>query len=142
MPENFLLINKRDADRLGLSPGDRVKVVFPTNPNGEWDLKNGQKVPMIGKVKVVQGIQPGVIAFCLGYGHFAYGSMDIVIDGQVIKADARRSKGVHANAAMRVDPYLLYPWPMVMGRLPGTDVGWCSTVRPFSVGEDTRGQAV
>lgn len=106
LPENFILINKRDADRLGLNPGDRVKVVSPTNPNGEWDLKNGQKVPMIGKVKVVQGIRPGVVAFCLGYGHFAYGSMDITVDGQVIKADARRARGVHANAAMRVDPYL------------------------------------
>jgi hypothetical protein len=47
-----------------------------------------------------------VIAFALGFGHFAYGSMDFTIDGTVIRGEARRGRGVHANAAMRVDPYL------------------------------------
>ena len=28
------------------------------------------------------------------------------LDGQTIKGDARRIRGIHANAAMRVDPYL------------------------------------
>lgn len=106
LPENALLLNKRDADRLGLKDGDRVRVLSATNANGEWDLKNGQKVPMVGKLRVIQGIRPGVVAFSLGHGHFAYGGMDITIDGQVIKGDARRTRGVHANAAMRIDPYL------------------------------------
>ena len=104
--ENAVLLNKRDADRLGLKNDDRVRVLSATNPNGEWDLKNGQKVPIVGKLRVIQGIRPGVMAFSLGHGHFAYGSVDITIDGQLIKSDARRSRGIHANAAMRVDPYL------------------------------------
>jgi hypothetical protein len=45
-----------------------------------------------------------VVAFCLGNGHWAYGSADVVIDGRVVKGDSRRGTGIHANAALRVDP--------------------------------------
>lgn len=37
MPENALLLNARDAQRLGLRGGQQVKVVSATNPAGEWD---------------------------------------------------------------------------------------------------------
>jgi hypothetical protein len=63
------------------------------------------KKPMVGKVKVVQGIRPGVVAFSLGFGHWATGAHDLTIDGRLIKGDPRRTTGVHANAAMRVDDY-------------------------------------
>jgi anaerobic selenocysteine-containing dehydrogenase len=106
LPENFILMNAADAMKRGFKNGDRVRIASATNPNGEWDLKNGTKVPIVGKLKVVQGIRPGVVSFCLGYGHFAYGGVDVTIDGAVVKGDARRTRGVHANAAMRVDPYL------------------------------------
>jgi hypothetical protein len=46
------------------------------------------------------------VAFPLGFGHWAYGSRDLVIDGQVVRGDPRRARGIHANAAMRVDPVL------------------------------------
>jgi tetrathionate reductase subunit A len=105
-PENAILINRRDAERLGLHDGDHVKIVSASNPEGVWDLKNGRKIPMIGKLKVVEGLRPGVVAFSLGYGHWAYGSQDIVIDGRVIRRDERRARGIHANAAMRTDPVL------------------------------------
>ena len=105
-PENFVLINAQDAARLGFKDGDLVKVISPDNPEGIWDLGNGQKKPMVGKVKVIQGLRPGVVAFSLGHGHWAYGSTDITVDGKVIPGDPRRATGVHANAAMRVDPYL------------------------------------
>lgn len=106
LPENTIIINQRDATRLGLNASDQVKIVSASNPEGVWDLKNGQKWPMVGKIKVVQGIRPGVIAFSLGHGHFAYGGVDVVVDGQMIRGDRRRVRGIHANAAMRVDPYL------------------------------------
>jgi hypothetical protein len=47
-----------------------------------------------------------VVGFSLGYGHWAYGAADVVIDGQVVAADPSRSAGLHGNAAMRVDPVL------------------------------------
>lgn len=105
-PENFVLMNSVDARRLGISDGDLVKFISKTNPEGVYDLKNGTKKPMIGKVKVIEGIRPGVITFTLGHGHWANGSSDMVIDGKKIKGDPRRATGVHANAAMRLDDYL------------------------------------
>ncbi len=61
---------------------------------------------MIGQVRIRQGIRPGVVAFSHGHGHWAYGAGEVVIDGVTVAADARRATGVHANAAMRVDPVL------------------------------------
>jgi tetrathionate reductase subunit A len=106
LPENHVLMNKRDAQRRGLKDGDRVRIHSASNPDGVWDFRNGQSRPMVGRVKAVEGMRPGVIAFSLGHGHWAYGAADVVIDGQVIKGDPRRGAGIHANAAMRVDPVL------------------------------------
>lgn len=105
-PENFLELSVEDARRLGLADGDRVRVVSATNPEGVWDLGHGLKVPMVGKVKAIEGIRPGVAAFSLGHGHWAQGGRAIVIDGQTVEPDRRRSGGLHCNAAMRVDPVL------------------------------------
>jgi anaerobic selenocysteine-containing dehydrogenase len=106
MPENHLLINRVDAERLGIHDGDSVRVSSASNPEGIWDLKNGTTRPVVGRAKVVEGIRPGVVAFPLGWGHWASGARDISIDGQVIQGDPRRSTGIHANASMRVDPVL------------------------------------
>jgi anaerobic selenocysteine-containing dehydrogenase len=105
-PTNEILLNSQDASRLGLSEGDRVKIVSKSNPDGVWDLKNGTLKPMVGEVKVIEGIRPGVIAFSLGKGHWAYGSSDVRIDGKIVKGDSRRATGIHANAAMRLDDHL------------------------------------
>jgi anaerobic selenocysteine-containing dehydrogenase len=107
LPEGYILINKADADRLGLKPGDKARIVSASNPAGEWDVKGGQPpVPMVGKVKIVQGLRPGVIGFPLGFGHWASGARDITVDGKLVKGDPRRAVPLHANAAMRVDPHL------------------------------------
>ena len=37
--------------------GDQVKVVSASNEEGIWDLGQGQKKPMIGKVRVLAGSQ-------------------------------------------------------------------------------------
>ncbi|BAW02496.1 molybdopterin oxidoreductase [Thermus thermophilus] len=106
MPENYIAINPVDAKRLGFKDGELVKVVSASNPEGLWDFGPFGKKPMVGKLKVLPGIRPGNVAFALGYGHWAYGASDIEINGQVVKADPRRAAGIHANAAMRVDPVL------------------------------------
>lgn len=105
-PENEILVSALDAERLGLKEGQWVKVVSATNPKGEWDLGPFGRKPMVGKVKVVQGMRPGCVSFALGWGHWAYGASDLVINGQRLKGDPRRGQGIHANAAMRLDPYL------------------------------------
>ncbi len=106
MPENAIQINPRDAERLGLKDGESVKVVSATNPDGAWELGNGKRKPMVGKVQFTQTMRPGVINFFLGFGHWATGAVDITIDGEVIAGEPRRAAGLHANAAMWVDPAL------------------------------------
>ncbi|MGI9861955.1 hypothetical protein SDD30_11310 [Moorella naiadis] len=58
---------------------------------------------MQGKVKLIKGIRPGVIAASWHYGHWAYGARDVVIDGQVVKGDPRRGRGLCPNAVMLLD---------------------------------------
>ncbi len=104
LPENFLLMNATDAAQRGLKNGDMVHITSASNPNGEWDFGPTGKRRIAGKVKVVEGMRPGVVSFPLGFGHWAYGSQDITINGTTIKGEARRFEGFHANAAMRTDP--------------------------------------
>jgi hypothetical protein len=51
-------------------------------------------------------MRPGVVSFALGFGHWAIGAVDIEVNGVVIQGEARRAKGIHANAAMWIDPAL------------------------------------
>lgn len=104
LSEGYVLINSQDAAQRGIRHGDLVRISSASNPEGVWDVGGGRKVPMIGKAYVTEGIRPGVVSFPLGFGHWAAGSADIVIDGKVLKGDPRRAVPLHANAAMRVDP--------------------------------------
>jgi anaerobic selenocysteine-containing dehydrogenase len=106
MPENGILMNSADVRRLGFKNGDVVRVVSATNQRGEWDLKNGMRKPIEGKIVQTETIRPGVISFALGFGHWATGAADIIIDERIVKGDPRRATGIHANAAMWTDPAL------------------------------------
>ncbi len=105
-PENFLLMNAADARQRGLASGEVVRISSATNPEGVWDFGPTGQRPIEGKVKVIEGIRPGVVAFSLGHGHWAMGSSDFLLDGATVRGDERRATGFHANAAMRIDPYL------------------------------------
>jgi len=120
LPEGYLLINSQDARKLGIKDGDMIRVSSASNPEGAYDLQNGKKHPIEGKAKVVEGIRPGVVAFPLGFGHWASGASDIVIDGKVIKGDPRRAVPLMANGAMQLDP--------VMGNVTLSDVAGGSAV--------------
>ncbi len=104
-PENFVLMSKRDADRLHLDEGDKVKLVSASLTEGTVDLGNGRRLTVAGKVKPIQGVRPGVVVVSHHYGHWAYGANDVVIDGERIKGDERRGKGLNPNPAMRLDEH-------------------------------------
>jgi len=106
MPENGILVSPADAQRLGLQAGQRVKVVSATNRQGDFAIGAGKRKAMVGKVVVTQTVRPGVVSFALGFGHWATGAGDLTINGQLIKGEPRRAAGIHANAAMWVDPKL------------------------------------
>ena len=106
LPENFVLMYAGDAKARGFENDDLVRITSASNPEGVWDLANGTTIPMVGKVRTTEGIRPGVIGFSLGFGHWSYGGVDFTVNDSVIEGDSRRIRGIHANAAMRVDPYL------------------------------------
>ncbi|GAB4239219.1 MAG: molybdopterin-dependent oxidoreductase [Candidatus Methylacidiphilales bacterium] len=106
MPENAILLHPQDGARLGLATRDEVRVISATNPRAEWDIGPGFTKPIAGRVMLTQTVRPGVISFALGFGHWATGSHDVTINGITICGDKRRASGLHANAAMWVDPAL------------------------------------
>jgi len=104
-PENFVLLNQRDAESLGLDDDDEVMLVSASLSDGAFDVAEGRRRDVSGKVKRVQGLRPGVVVVSHHYGHWAYGSDDVEIDGEKIKGDDRRSTGLNPNPAMRLDEH-------------------------------------
>ncbi len=105
-PENQILINAETARKLGFKDGQRVRLVSATNPEGVWDLKNGQIIPVEGRIKVLQGMRPGVVAVSWHFGHWAYGANDVHIDGKHVRGEKSRRRGLCPNAVMASDPVL------------------------------------
>lgn len=105
-PDNYLLLNPVDAERLNFSEGDRVRVVSDSNPEGTWKLPNFGEKHIVGRVKTIEGLRPGVMAFSLGYGNWANGSANYTIDGEVKSGIKAAGTGINANAAMMIDPHL------------------------------------
>ncbi|MBL8296614.1 MAG: molybdopterin-dependent oxidoreductase, partial [Bryobacterales bacterium] len=94
--ENYLYLHPADANRLGLRDNDHAWVGSASNPASSWDYGPGLGKPMVGRIRTTERIRPGVVTFELGWGHWAYGAANQVIDGNVIPFDHRRGKGIHA----------------------------------------------
>ncbi|TVR52578.1 MAG: twin-arginine translocation signal domain-containing protein [Puniceicoccaceae bacterium] len=105
-PENAILMNRLTARASGLKTGDEVVIESATNPDGVWDLGGLGKRRVAGKIKVVEGMRPGVVTFSLGFGQWGNGATDMRVDGDLLRRDDRRGRGINANAVMRVDPFL------------------------------------
>lgn len=103
---NHVMMNRRDAARLGLRSGERVRLVSRTNPEGQVNLGPAGYVEVAGPLEVVEGIAPGVVAASWHFGHWAYGSREVLIDGERVPADRRRAAGLCPNPVMLVDPRL------------------------------------
>jgi anaerobic selenocysteine-containing dehydrogenase len=102
-PGNAVLLNRVDAEKLGLHNGDRVRLGSATNPDGSFDLGNGEIRHVEGSVKVLEGLRPGVVAVSWHFGHWASGSRDMTVDGSLVKGDPRRSRGFTPNPVMLED---------------------------------------
>ena len=66
-------------------------------------MGNGHDREMVAKAKCIEGVRPGVAAVSWHFGHWAYGAGDVEIDGERIKGDERRARGLCPNAAMILD---------------------------------------
>jgi anaerobic selenocysteine-containing dehydrogenase len=101
--QNYVQMNRRDAEKLGLKDGDLVRLEGPTNIKGTIPLLQGVEKPVTGVLKTEEGIRPGTVAASWSYGHWAYGSQDVLVDGALIKGDKRRATGICPNSVMMVD---------------------------------------
>ncbi len=102
--QNYIWMNRVDAERLRLKDGDQVHLVSPDNQKGTIPITDKTTKRVTGVVSVVEGIRPGTICASWSFGHWAYGASDVDVDGQVVKGDARRATGICPNAVMAVDP--------------------------------------
>ena len=105
-PEGFVDMNPRDATRLGLAAGDRVRVRSSTYPAG-----------ITGRLRLLPGIRPGVVAFPHGYGHWRFASGSWQVDGQTVTGDASHNAPIRLNGVMRLDPSLAAPDGWTIGLL-------------------------
>ncbi len=103
MPENTIDLNAKTALEMGFKDGDMAKIVSADNPEGVWDLGPSGKKPMIGKIRTVEGLKPGVLNTSWSFGHWAYCARDIIVDGKLIKGEKSREVGICSNAALTVD---------------------------------------
>lgn len=122
MPENYVEVNVNDAKRLGIRTGDDVRVSSRRVPDGT-----------VGKAKVTGLIAEGVVGIYHSWGQRGYGALDMKIDGaetaiqglklgkwnetmfgkdidgfvqgNLVKRDARRGKGIWANQLSVVFDY-------------------------------------
>ncbi len=94
-PENYVMMNRRDADRLGLEHQDEVLVTSPDNPQG---LK--------GRLHVTDTVRPGVVAISISYGHTQLGASRVEIAGNSSYAhpDQRFAQGINPNEMASLDP--------------------------------------
>lgn len=105
MPENFVYLNRADAERLGLRDGNLVRIVG-SGFEGTFDLGELGEQPVEGRVRIIEGVRPGSVMVSWHYGHWAYGARDITIDGTTIPGEPIRGRGLVPNPAMAVDPTL------------------------------------
>jgi tetrathionate reductase subunit A len=105
-PEGFVDMNPRDAARLSLAAGDSVRVRSSTYPKG-----------ITGRLRLLPGIRPGVVAFPHGYGHWNYASGTWRVGGKRVTGDASHDAPVRLNAVMRLDPSLAGPDGWTIGLL-------------------------
>ncbi|MBI3092116.1 MAG: molybdopterin-dependent oxidoreductase [Candidatus Tectomicrobia bacterium] len=106
LPENHVLMNAADARKLALKAGDIVRLVSQSNRDGMFDVGDGRRLAVQGKIRPIQGLRPGTISVSWHFGHWAYGSQDVVIDGITIKGDSRRNTGLTTNPVLLTDPLI------------------------------------
>ncbi|QSO53185.1 molybdopterin-dependent oxidoreductase [Alicyclobacillus curvatus] len=96
LPESFIEVNDLDAKSLGVQNGDVIRVISASYPKG-----------IIGRVRILPGVRPGVITFTNSFGHWQYGSGTWTVDGKQMSGDNQRNGGIRLNPVMRLDPDML-----------------------------------
>jgi anaerobic selenocysteine-containing dehydrogenase len=92
IPENPVELSAVDATALQVETGDLVRVRSSSHSEG-----------IVGRVKITQGLKPGVVAISHHYGHWEQHSRAHTVDGVALPHDARRGAGIQPTQIMRTD---------------------------------------
>lgn len=121
-PENFVVVNEKDAAALGVKSKDKVRLVSRSNPEG-----------VVGKVQVSKLIRPGCIGISNHYGHKQNGAShvpivnakDVFLGGEKVAdkngliPDPTLGTGISSNRIARLDENLFNtPLGDVLGGVP------------------------
>ncbi len=109
-PENFVYINKMDANQLGLKHMEMVKVSSPFNKKG-----------IKGRLFVTDTVRQGVVAISISYGHSQLGASPIYVKGMpwYQKADKRLGTGINPNdLSLLVEQFKNTPLVDYLGGIP------------------------
>lgn len=90
-PSNAIIMHMRDAAKLGVRTGDRIRI---TTPGGSAE----------GMVMVRMGIQPGVLGIEHGFGHTELGARSHRIGSHWQPANTRAGYGININDLGFADP--------------------------------------
>ena len=105
-PENFVVINEKDSNRLGLKSGAKIRLVSRSNPEG-----------VTGKIQVSQLVRPGTLGVSYHYGHTQLGASRLpvrraeevflggkkVTDKDGLIPNPRNAAGINPNDLSRLD---------------------------------------
>ncbi len=108
-PENFVVINEKDAAGLGVKSGDSVRLVSRSNRDG-----------IKGKAQVSNLVRPGCVGVSFHYGHSQLGASSLhiasgekvflggrdVMDGEVMIPNPKLGAGINPNMVTRLDENL------------------------------------
>ncbi len=121
-PENFVIMNEKDARELGLDSGNTVRLVSRSNAEG-----------IAGKIKVSKLVRPGCIGVSFHYGHTQLGASRLsvkkaesvflgggkVSDKEGLIPNPRYATGLNPNDIARLDENLAdTPLVDVVGGIP------------------------
>lgn len=85
---NYIEINEDDASELGISDGDRVRVITPLG-----DSTEGEAMVRAGQVR-------GAFSSSFGYGHRAYGAQDVEVDGRLTRGNPAIAAGSYVRTML------------------------------------------
>ena len=83
-PHNPISVNRKDAAELGISNGEKVRIVSP-----------GSSIEGVAMIR--DGVQQGAVAIEHGYGHRELGAREHFIDGQGMGSNPAFGAGVNLN---------------------------------------------
>ncbi|RJX30510.1 MAG: hypothetical protein C4525_12310 [Desulfarculus sp.] len=105
-PQNYGEVNPADAQKLGITTGDWVKVKSPSSEHDPYYDNSIGDGWFKFQVRVSSRIRPGLFSVCNSFGRFGAGGKKWYLDGMEQPWDERVGAGFSLNPLYMADPVL------------------------------------